>query len=184
MNSNMNQRPHCLTLTIAGVDINDEATDQKVAKQFPDLGWGSCDGVVQVTLICHTADPVQESLQLATRISEQLGATKIRWHDDFVDYRAIARRVTTSKFETTDDIARVRRWHENAIDFPAVCGWLGVGSERTPFWKWADINAWLQIHTDINGAGFQEQYQNATEWQELTEQQIAILNGALAALDA
>lgn len=175
----MDQRAYGLTLTIGGVDLHNEATDRAIAKQFPNMMWGSHDGVTQVTLICHTDNPIQEALQLATRISERLGATKIRWDDDFVDCVMIARRTASGQFETGADISRVQDWQKNAVYFPATCGTLGVGKGRVSFWRWTDITTWLSTQVE-----HQERYKNITDLQELTEHQIALLNGELAKLDA
>lgn len=177
------QRPYRLKFTVYGVDLDDEATDIVVAKQFPDMLWGSCNGVTEVTLICSASNR-QVSLQLARRIRDTLHSTQIRWFDDWVDYVGIARRTAVKPDISGEDISRVQDWHKNAANFPATSGALGVGTVFTPFWRWTDITRWLNTYVSPDGVAFKERYRDLLDCQELTERQIVVLNNELAKLDA
>ncbi|QFG69511.1 helix-turn-helix transcriptional regulator [Ornithinimicrobium pratense] len=128
-------------LRVTGVDLHSEATNDLIARYFPDYSWASVDGQVTVTIFVPGGDVVGHVVEAANEIKNRLPDAKItRVHRDFVTMSDVAARVGLSR-------EAIRKWtHRKGDDaFPAPVDTVGgPPSGAVKIWDWAEVVPWLE----------------------------------------
>jgi hypothetical protein len=129
-------------LVVRHVDLDDEATLERIAEHLSDLAWASADGLVTATLVIDaTRDAACSVVDAAHRISHVLTDAHVeRVHEELVSVSDIAQRTGFSR-------EAVRLWTKGGRgpgDFPPPRACVG-GGQRGPtrVWGWAEVSAWL-----------------------------------------
>jgi hypothetical protein len=160
-----------VTLRVVGLDMESDATIEKLSEELSDISWMRRDGLTLATLRVDGENPVASASEIARRITYILPGVEIDGVDeDLVGISDIAGRIGVSR-ET------VRLWtagERGPGNFPAPRGSLG-GSSRGSIrvWDWPSVNAWLAEHYEL---GDEELY--------LSSKQVAELNAAVLRVDS
>lgn len=134
-----------VTLQVAGVDIQDDATASLLGEHFADLLWACVDGLVTCTVYLDGGDITAQVTQVARAIEHRIsGASVIRVHRDLVTQSDIASRVGVSR-------EAVRKWSQRSREprFPAPFDTVGAVGRPSKVWQWADVVPWLRDAYDL-----------------------------------
>ncbi|MDK9674318.1 helix-turn-helix transcriptional regulator [Propionibacterium freudenreichii] len=122
-------------LRVTGVDLDEEETDETLAKHFPDMVWEENSGLMTVTMFAEHDDLVSSVIEQVRRLEAALPSLKVLGvHRDLVSVTAIAHRVGLSR-------EGVRKWTMEA-GFPAPESVLEPGAVKV--WPWSEVVDWVQ----------------------------------------
>jgi len=125
----------------------DDARKEKVLKKsFSDLLWTKSNGISTVYAVSQTKNPVRACIEIAERLFKApISIMPTRWHDDFVGYSDIANYVGM----THEAVRLIATGKRGPGDFPKPRGYIGVATNRSPLWTWAEVSPWFNANYEI-----------------------------------
>lgn len=132
-----------VVLAVRNVDLDDDATIEKLALTLADLGWQEEGGQVTATVFVEQGDPVAVALAAAQTIVKVLpGALVERADEQFVSTADIAARTSLSHEAVRLWATGKRRSADTA--FPPPRAVVGQGNKALKIWAWPDVLDWLR----------------------------------------
>lgn len=129
-----------VTLSVTGIDLDDESTAELLGARFPLILWEERPGLTLMTLNVAAPRALDEAVITYRDLARAVPALRlVGVHRDLVTTSQIAARVGVSR-------EAVRKWTSRS-DFPAVFDCVGIDFQR--LWAWTQIVEWLRTRRGV-----------------------------------
>ncbi len=135
-----------IELEMIGWNPEDLHQSKVLVRSFSDLLWSTSNGISTVFAVRKTKNPVRDCNEIVERLFESPSSIMpTRWHDDFVGYSDIANYVGM----THEAIRLIATGKRGSGDFPTPRGYIGIATNKSPIWTWAEVSLWFNANYEI-----------------------------------